>query len=81
MRNIFSQTSVNLPDYTPGMTEELLLSADPNTVTDSEINEVEIVLPDTQTQPCPAKSHHENVRQSSIINLKIPPMCRALTCL
>ena len=75
MRNIFSQTSVNLPDYTPGV------SADPNTVTDSEINEVEIVLPDTQTQPCPAKSHHENVRQSSIINLKIPPMCRALTCL
>lgn len=52
MRNIFSQTSVNLPDYTPGVTEELLLSADPNTVTDSEINEVEIVLPDTQTQPC-----------------------------
>lgn len=72
---------MNLPDYTPGVTEELLLSADPNTVTDSEINEVEIVFPDTQTQPCADKSHMKNVRQSSIINLKIPPMCRALTCL
>ena len=71
---------MNLHDYTPGVTEELLLSADPNIVTDSEINEVEIVLPDTQTQPCPDESH-ENVRQSSIINLKIPPMFRALACL
>ena len=48
---------MNLPDYTPGVTEELPLSTDPNTFTDSEINEVEIVLPDTQTQPCPDKSH------------------------
>ena len=68
---------MNLPDYTPGVTEELLLSADPNTVTDSEINEVEIVLPDTQTQPCPAKSH-QCVERSHVYRLRIiPRFCSA----